>query len=394
MEKNYISLRECLGVEKLKDNATLLNKLVDIVKKKHINGIVWLSMDIPISQSVLFSYEFKQILMLDNLSLVFKELDSKVKKSLQVFAELNSLNIHVCEVVELESVKTSSLVSEIIGQVSRNYWECRHRSIDLSRHINQISRSKTIDSLVEVLHQIVPLTVQSVTFDLKSIRIADKFIKELYHRCVDDFKGRLGVKLISSNKGIQTYFDTLNDLSPVYNCSKQELARLLQMSLERDTPIMFSRYIETSKKDPLGRVGYGTVLSCRVGIYRYTYEKDNEYYVVIDEYKTSTFSSKDSYTYTHNTTHKGLEYNRLHIPIEKVGFDNKFIGSHYHINLPIIDPNEVIPYKSLISGRVEELLLPEYIQNVLDDFKIQYNKQSLLSCISLSYKLCSNNVHK
>jgi hypothetical protein len=155
---------------------------------------------------------------------------------------------------------------------------------------------------------------------------------------------------------------------------------------------MLTRYEETKGRDMFGRCGSGIPRICRPAIFKGIQKQNGVYSVLFREYRVNTFMTKQYYYLEHDyIEHPGLRDLNTSIPIDNIGIYDSFVGRLYQFSRPIQQSAEesFVEYDIGQDGKIGTIkrTLAEHIKDVLDDFEIEYDEESLNLAITETAKM-------
>lgn len=161
-------------------------------------------------------------------------------------------------------------------------------------------------------------------------------------------------------------------------------AQITQQLLKPNTPCMLMKYKKSKALDDFGREGNGEVISCRIAIFRkMKYVDENTTYAIVETFNNNYFYTEAQWMLEHD--YEQLEdrhIEKLEIPLNELGICDTFLGSKYHLILPI--QHDKSENQTVIKGVDADgknikvnCTIPERMQVVFDDWGIEYNKEEL-----------------
>ena len=352
---NYVRVSDYIGVSQLR-YLTMKSRL------KHINSIkvkvnrygsIVLDLDTELHYTGLniFKTVITDLLGMGNIIVLVHTVD--MYRRLLLYSRLNNvkLKVYLINKKRIDNYIINSNGIELSGN---------RLTLNLKDRVSMVTSDKTVLSIIRDLS--VYKGINDIVINIDGVTIVDLY--KFYRLLRDEFKSSLSI--VSSDNAI---LEELKLVYAYYNTktkSSVELLKDILMSIELNTVVLLYTY-DLGRGDIYKRRGDGVIANVKIAIFKGINKTGNLFF------DTYTRSGLESGNY---------KVVRESISINLIGFMDSFIGTQYHIELPILNNlNDVGNYS--ISG--EQVLCADYIEYLLNKNNIEYNKQALHSCVEISY---------
>ncbi len=261
--------------------------------------------------------------------------------------------------------------------------------INIGDTFDKITESKTVEAINYIVNNVVTTKgIKRFELNIENVVVGDNILMLIANSIFKYRDSGVDIELVSNDNIMSKLYlyrgDMVTDI--------EDKIKLLESNMSYNTIGIISRFKRTKVKDRFGRCGEGKPIIVRVAIFKGI---DNGVVKLLTFNKKYFYTKQEYLLENDGAILNELVTNEWKIPIEQMGFCDKFVGSLYHLNLPIqylkddyITYNK--PIKDLKSGevvfRTEKKTLPEHIKMVLDDFDIKYNAIALADAVRQTRK--------
>lgn len=257
----------------------------------------------------------------------------------------------------------------------------------LSKVVSQVGSYSTLDTIRTVVDEYYAKDEnKEKKFVIYTGRmfIQDNILKAFAELVMDYTADGYYVDVVSGNSNSDKVIRTYICLDGALKIGEQAKIRLIKENVQPGTVGFLAKYKETHAKDKFGRIGNGVVAISRPAIYLgMTQTSDNTIVIKFREFNGNTFDTRVNYCNERNGEAElyELKSKTVTLEVDKIGFMSMFIGTHYHFNLPIQETEKgtrTLYVPSEDGGlTTKKFTIPEFCKEVLDDFRVPYNKKVL-----------------
>lgn len=341
--------------------------------------------------------EFPRFLGLNNVYMKIYYAD-ETKKDIDLICKLNKYPTN--KVINVENVKTEELpvddiewdkverMQKVIEDDTVKRLSDTEALINYGSRFDYAEKTETILGLGEAIKKLRADGVTKITLNFKDVGVQTEKISELYEVLKDGLLAN-EIEIVDLDDKVA---DTIGILLSVdkgdlkVDMSRKEKIKILLEELKPGTVGILAKYAGGKTKDKVSKLGTGTAVWSKVAIFK-GIQGDN---VIFDAFVGKYFHSKE-YKLSEGMVDQGLRSQTITVDVSLLGFWDKFMGGEYFFNYPVQfnreeTIEEIVQIEENGDRQTRELILPEFIKLVLDQYGYPYNKESLEEAIEVSMK--------
>lgn len=342
------------------------------------------------------SDSFKKLLSKPNFGMTIHS-NEKLVDSIKLMCVMNNQDdtrvkgvkpvvVHIETEEEKKIKKTAQDLQKYFVQDNDN-----HSTFNICDRYDQIGVPITVSYMYESIR------IYSESTGIKDIKVYTKrmiiqpSVVDLVAKLIDDMQEfNIKLTIVSDDKDIQDKIGMYRGLVESGCTGGDDRYNVMKEKLVTNKVGIILKYKEGRAKDEFGRYGKGEVVSSRVAIFKEFIQKDG-ICAKMHVFSNNKFYTKMHWYLEHDSENlKSVEYEELIIPIEQLGVYNDFIGTKYHFSTAVqYQADDVIMYHIDSTGKVigQPYTIPERIKAVLDDFNMDYDKESLEAYIQATNEI-------
>lgn len=334
--------------------------------------------------------EFRQLMQDPRVHLKIWSNESTVN-TINIMCRLNGFTpdraVNVVVQVERKLTKEELAIIKMANELQKYFEIDKDDSqmaiLHIHKRFDQIGVPITVSYIEAAMKQFAKENgITKIRLDAIGITVQPSVIKNLTNLISSMAQEKVMLEINSSDEEVMNKVGMYQSLEGNEIVSEKDKIRIIKASLHPGKVGMLIKYKDSKAVDEFGRSGKGKPISCRVAIYKgLKREKDGI------RLRFTTFNGKYFFTKVHwslendNDLLDHLETEELSIPVDQFGMYNDFLGSRYHLITPVqvhaedsmtmygVDENRKITYT--------KMTIPERIKAVLDDWGIDYDRESL-----------------
>lgn len=308
--------------------------------------------------------------------------NEEFKQTVELLCKMGGLKTGRVENIEVEQEKEEEKVIINAGiqivkdklEVLDNVPDNKSYTINVYKAVSSINYDTTFYAIKAIMEE---RPNKKAVINLGNISVPSESVVKLFIRLQN-------CTIISTNPKTKEKFRLYKSLKKI---RVQEKVRILKEECEIGTAGVLYRYKETRKLDEFGRSGDGEPISSRPAILRHIFSKVKEIYCEFEIFDANNFETTADREARGEEPLGKLPVVKEIIPLNELGYEDSFMGTLYHFNMPIHDKNVEL-YKTYKFNGIEhkeiQVTLPKLMKIVFDEYKIEYNVTNLLKAIGKS----------
>ena len=346
---------------------------------------------------------FNILLAKPNFYMVLHNSESTVN-SVQLVCKLNALSTDKIRNVKTEIPKVKTAAEKnfdrVVGEVLQHIVaDGEVAYVNVYERFNQIGQPSTMEYIEAAMEQFSEETgINDFIINTKNISIQSNVINIL-PETIDRLKEKgITFEIKSDLPSIQNKIDMGIDIGHTTYTSEEKL-KIMQERLTIGKVGLLIKYKDSRAQDEFGRVGRGEKVSVRIAMFTgFSTDMEDNTTAEFMSFNANYFYTREHWMLEHDKEElKDLVYDDVSIKVDDLGIYNEFIGSRYHFSTAVqYNTNGMTRMYHMETGQDGldhvvgvDYTIPERIKAVFDDFKIEYDSESLESYIAKTREIMS-----